>query len=148
MGKQSRFGPSVDECWYGRVALVFKIHVRKDDGALMACNCAMMETLWDYCPRESKSWWQNTAQIGSKMLYLPKPGRFVWIVPTISILGRLPLVPAGQTGTIPHSMYARQQACFEYGECNKRDEPGTGSLVFHINSWAMVFPSDHPVLRQ
>jgi hypothetical protein len=66
----------------------------------------------DYCPRESKSWWQNTAQIGLKMLYLPKPGRFVWIVPITSIWGRLPLVPAGQTGTIPHSMHARQQACF------------------------------------
>jgi hypothetical protein len=80
-GKLSRFSPSIDECWYGRVALVFKIHVRKDYGTLMACTCAMMETLWDYCPRESKQWWQNTAQIGSKMLCLPKPSQYVWIVP-------------------------------------------------------------------
>ena len=64
--------------------MVFKIHV-KVDCTLMACSCAMMETLWDYCPRESKPWWQNTAQIGSKMLYLPKPGQFVWIVPITSI---------------------------------------------------------------
>ena len=147
-GKRFRFGPSIDKCWYGRVALVFKIHVCKDDGTLMACTCAMMETLWDYCPREAKPWWQSTAQIGSKMLYLPKPSQYVWIVPITNILGRLPLVPAGQTGTIPYSMHARQQACFKHGECDKADEPGTGSLLFHINSWAMVFPSDHPVLCQ
>ena len=87
-------------------------------------------------------------QVDSKMLYLPKPSQYVWIVPITNILGRLPLVPAGQTGTIPYSMHARQQACFEYGECDKADEPGTGSLIFHINSWAMVFPSDHPVVQQ
>ena len=129
-------------------SVIEQIHVRKDNGTLMACTCAMMETLLDYCPLDSKQWWQNTAQIGSKMRYLPKPSQFVWIVPITSILGRLPLVPAGQTGTIPHSMHARQQACFEHGECDKADEPGTGSQVFHINSLAMVFPSDHPVLRQ
>ena len=96
----------------------------------MACTCAMMETLWDYCPREVKPWWQNTAQIGSKMLYLPKPSQYVWIVPITSILGRLPLVPAGQKGTIPHSMHARQQECFKYGECDKADEPGTGRAAW------------------
>ena len=147
-GKRSKFSPSIDECWYGRVVLVFKIHVRADDGALMACTCAMIETLWDYCQRESKQWWQSTAQIGTKMLYLPQPRQMVWIVPISSILGRLPLVPAGETGTIPHSMTARQRACFEYGECDKADEPGTGSRLYHINSWAMVFPSDHSALPE
>jgi hypothetical protein len=146
--KRSTFAPSIEDCWYGRVALVFKVHVRTDADAVMACTCAMIETLWDYCPQYSKQWWKSTAQIGSKMLYLPKPAKFVWIVPISSILGRLPLVPAGETGTIPRSMHARQQACFEYGECDRAGEPGTGSLLFHVNSWAMVFPSDHPVLHQ
>ena len=26
-GKRSRFSPSLDECWYGRVALLFRVHV-------------------------------------------------------------------------------------------------------------------------
>ena len=47
-GRRSRLSPSIDECWYGRVALLFKIHVRTDSGALMPCTCAMMETPWDY----------------------------------------------------------------------------------------------------
>jgi hypothetical protein len=24
------------------------------------------------------------------------------------------------------------------------DRPGTGSELFYINSWAMIWPSDHP----
>jgi len=70
------------------------------------------------------------------MLYLPKPSHSE------------PLCLDSASQQRPHSMHARQQACFEHGECDKADVPGTGSLVFHINSWAMVFPSDHPVLHE
>jgi hypothetical protein len=142
-GRRSRFSPSINECWYGRVALLFKIHVRTDSGESMACTCAMMETLWDYCPGQSKRWWPSTAHIGTKMLYLPKPRPLVWIVPLSSLLGRLPLVPAGSNGTIPNSMRNSQRASFEHGQCDDDDNPGSGSPLFHINSWAMVFPSDH-----
>ena len=30
------------------------------------------------------------------------------------------------------------------GECDNVVKPGTGSTLFYINTWAMVFPSDHP----
>ena len=143
-GKRSRFSPSLDECWYGRVALLFRVHVRRDDGALVECDCAMMETLWDYCPGKTEPWWPSTAQIGTKMLYLPKPRPRVWIVPLSSLLGRLPLIPAGDTGTIPHSMHGMMDRCYPGGECDKANQPGKGSTLFYINSWAMVFPSDHP----
>ena len=59
-------------------------------------------------------------------------------------LGRLPLIPAGDTGTVPHSMHGVMPASYPGGECDKKDQPGTGSALFYINSWAMVFPSDHP----
>ena len=143
-GKRSRFNTPVDDCWYGRVALLFRFHVSTDQGWLMECTCAMIETLWDYCPDESRPWWRSTAHIGTKMLYLPKPDPLVWVVPISSILGRLPLVPLGDTGTIPRSMNPRRQACFPQGICDKLDEPGSGSACFYINTWAMVWPSDHP----
>ena len=104
----------------------------------------MMETLWDFGPGNTDSWWPSTAQIGTKMLYMPKPRPRVWIVPVSSLLGRLPLIPAGDTGTVPHSMRGVMPASYPGGVCDAADQPGTGSALFYINSWAMVFPSDHP----
>ena len=144
-GRRSDFSPSIDDCWYGRVALLFNIHVRTDAGNVVSCKCALMETLWDYCPGQTRPWWQSTAQIGTKMLYLPGPDPKLWVVPIAHILGRLLLVPAGDHGTIPHDMHANQQACFEHGMCDAADGPGTGSPLFYINSWGMIWPSDHPV---
>jgi hypothetical protein len=60
-GKRSRFIPFVDDCWYGRIALMFAYHVRTDQGSLMECKCAMIETLWDYCPDEGPAdWWRGS----------------------------------------------------------------------------------------
>ena len=104
----------------------------------------MMETLWDFGPGNTDLWWPSTAQIGTKMLYMPKPRPRVWIVPVSSLLGHLPLIPAGDTGTVPHSMRGVMPASYLGGVCDAADQPGTGSALFYINSWAMVFPSDHP----
>ena len=128
------------------VVLLFRCHVRTDQDELMECTCAMIETLWDYCPGEDRPWWRSTAHIGTKMLYLPKPDSHVWVVPISSILGRLPLVPLGDNGTIPRSMAPRKHACFPQGICDKLNEPGSGSECFYINTWGMVWPSDHPKL--
>ena len=42
-----------------------------------------------------------TGESGTKQLYQPEPKPVVYIVPTTSILGRLPLIPVGDHGTIP-----------------------------------------------
>ena len=104
----------------------------------------MIETLWDYCPGQTRLpvWWTNTAQIGTKMLYAPCPDPVVYVVPLSNILGRLPLVPVG---TIPYSMWDRKAACYEHGTCDRNGELGSGSLLFYINSWAMIWPTDHPI---
>ena len=47
-------------------------------------------------------------------------------------------------GTGPHSMHGVMPASYPGGVCDTVDQPGTGSALFYINSWAMVFPSDHP----
>ena len=119
------------------MALLFTIHVRTDSGSLEECNCAMIETLWDFCPGQTRLWWPSTAQVGTKMLYAPGPDPVVYVVPLSHILGRLPLVPAGDTGTIPYAMRDRKAACYEHGTCDRDGELGSGSLLFYINSWAM-----------
>ena len=72
-GKPSDFSPSINECWYGRVNLIFKMRVRTDAGRVMECQCALIETLYNFRPTKSKSWWPSTAQVGTKLLYLPSP---------------------------------------------------------------------------
>ena len=56
-GTRSAFSPSIDACWYGRVNLIFKIRVRTDAGPVMECQCALIDTLFDYCPREGRDWY-------------------------------------------------------------------------------------------
>ncbi len=50
-----RVSPAINDCWYGRVNLIFKMRVRTDSGRLMKCKCALIETMFDYCPTKTKS---------------------------------------------------------------------------------------------
>ena len=59
-------------------------------------------------------------------------------------MGRLPLIPAGDHGTIPAAMRNRKKELFEYGKCDESAaRPGSGSKLYYINSWAMCWPSYH-----
>ena len=109
-GTLSAFSPSVCECWYGRVNLIFKMRIRTDSGSVMECQCALIEIFFDYCPREGRVRWPSTAEIGTKLLYMPSPDPVVYVVPLSHILGRLPLLPAGEFGTIPRSMSRKKAA--------------------------------------
>ena len=126
-GTRAAFSPSIDDCWYGRVNLIFKMRVLTDAGGVMECQCALIETMYDYCPREGRTWWPSTAEIGTKLLYMPAPDPVVYIVPLSHILGRLPLLPAGNHGTIPRSMSLRRDTCFSRGICDRAGRPGSGS---------------------
>jgi hypothetical protein len=145
-GTRFAFSPSIDACWYGRVNLIFKIRVRTDAGPdtrpVMDCQCALIETLFDYCPREGRNlnWYPSTAQTETKLLYMPSPNPVVYVVPLSHILGRLPLIPAGDVCTIPRNMSGRGDACYPRGSCDNRGAPGSGSKLFYINSWAMIWP--------
>ena len=100
-GSLAAFNPAINQCWYGRVNLIFKMRIRTDDGRTKECQCALIETLFDYCPGRAKTWWPSTAQIGTKRLYLPSPDPVVYVVPLSHILGKLPLIPAGTTAPSP-----------------------------------------------
>ena len=80
------------------------------------------------------------------MLYLPTVPK-VWVVPVSHILGRLALVPAGDSGTIPETMRGREPVMYPGGRCDSAGEPGSGSRLFFINSWAMIWPSDYPKIQ-
>ena len=57
--------------------------------------------------------------------------KFQWVVPVESIIGKVPLVPVGDTGTVPHGMGARFPGA--YGD----SRPGT-----YVNSWALGWSRD------
>ena len=93
--------------------------------------------------RRIPSWWREAGESGTKLLYEPeKP--VVYIVPITSILGRLPLIPAGDHGTIPAALRGSKRDLFPLGKCDEDRQPGTGSKLFYISSWAMCWPTDHP----
>ena len=96
-----------------------------------------------YGHRNTPAWWREAGESGTKKLYQPEPRPVVYVIPITSILGRLPLIPAGDHGTIPAAMRHRKKDFFEYGKCDQSARPGSGSKLYYINSWAMCWPSDH-----
>ena len=58
----------------------------------------------------------------------------LYILPITSILSKLPLVPVGDTGSIPYSMLGDST-----GSCDSKPGEGDhdGSLWWYINSWAV-----------
>jgi hypothetical protein len=73
-------------------------------------------------------------RIGSKVVYERRENKQVlYVVPVSSILGRLPLVPVGDTGTIPFSMTAE----YPGASCDTRPDAGDGSRLWYVNTWAL-----------
>ena len=93
--------------------------------------------------RRRPDWLLEVAYAGTKLLYQPAPQPIGYIIPVTDILGRLALVPYGEHGTIPYDWH--NLACFyPRGECDRKNSPGSGSKLYYINSWAMLWPSDLP----
>lgn len=143
IGPRKQFDFDLDSAWYGKVDLLFKIHVRTDSGDLMECSLALLSTLFDFAPHsQPRTWWSNTSHSQTKLVYLPAmPNPVLYIVPVTHILSRLPLIPAGETGTIPHGTSIR--LC-PRGIVDSALSPGSGSQLFYINTWAMQWPTDYP----
>ncbi len=84
-------------------------------------------------------WWKEASESGTKQLY-----QLVYIVPITSILGRLPLIPAGDHCTIPAALRGSKRELFPLGKCDEDGRPGTGSRLYYISLWVMCWPTDHP----
>jgi hypothetical protein len=77
----------------------------------------------------------------SAMIYERKSNQQVlYVLPITSILSKLPLVPVGDTVTIPNSMRG-EAADFDGGSCDSKPGEGDGSLWWYVNSWAMIWSS-------
>ena len=42
--------------------------------------------------------------------------------------------------------HGHKEACYKRGVCDRRGEPGSGSPLYYINTWAMVWPTDYPAV--
>jgi hypothetical protein len=79
--------------------------------------------------------------IGSKLVYERKENQQVlYVVPFTSIMGRLALVPAGDTGTIPYSMSSESALC-QGATCDSRHGACDGSRWWYVNTWEMTWSS-------
>ena len=85
---------------------------------------------------------------GSRLMYEPMPGKeVVYVVPISSVLGRLPIVRAGDIGTIPYgyrSGLRNGARRFDNTLANADSSPGAGEgcPMFFVNSWALGWSRD------
>jgi len=96
--------------------------------ALIPCGIAAFFSCFPFIPAQTLELSDTTARLcpccGSMML------------PVESILGKLPVVPIGDTGTIPYSM-RHHAADFVDAAFDTREGAGDGSRWWYINTWAL-----------
>ena len=81
--------------------------------------------------------WLNS--VGSRILYeLDHRKPVLYVIPIQNIIGKLCLVPVGDTGTIPH----RLRTAFPGAPGDRRPGSGDGCQVWFVNSWAMGWSRD------
>ncbi len=69
----------------------------------------------------------------SRIVYERLPDNQVfYVLPVESVLGKLPVVPVGETGTIPYCTEDFVGAAFD-----TREGAGDESRWWHINTWAL-----------
>ena len=49
------------------------------------------------------------------------------------------------TDLVNLNMNKYTQICYEHGTCDRDGELGSGSLLFYINSWGMIWPTGHVI---
>ena len=79
------------------------------------------------------------ASVGSCVVYkLDYKKPILYVVPIQNILGKLSLVPVGDTSTISHSMCNT----FAGAPGDRRPGAGDGCRMWFVNSWALGWSSD------
>ena len=93
----------------------------------------------------AESWITNC---GSRLVYEPLPGKeVVYVVPASSVLGRLPVVRACETGTIPFKYRAGlRSGAHRYdhnlARADSSRNAGDGCPMYFVNSWALGWSRD------
>jgi hypothetical protein len=79
------------------------------------------------------------ASVGSHVVYeLDYKKPILFVIPIQRILVKLPLVPVGDTDTIPHSM----RNAFSGAPGDRRSGAGDGCQMWFVNSWALRWSRD------
>ena len=130
------FHPSPDNVWYCRCLLFFNIVVRTDVMGSVRIKCALLSKLEPYCaPDPEADNWMSKAE--SCRLYELAPTPRLFVRPITAILGKVPMVRAGNTGTIPFSMRGLERSYYPGGRCDSAADRGDGSRLWYVNTWAM-----------
>jgi hypothetical protein len=114
------FYPDPDNVCYGQCLLVFSLIVYGDGNARYRMKCVLISTLEDYyCPEDDAAAGDWCRKAETRRLFELDPSLpRLYVVPISSILGKVPLVRAGDTGTIPHHMRGREGECFPGGKAD------------------------------
>ena len=97
-----------------------------------ACYC----TYAYYCIFFCTGWLES---IGSRVVYeLDYRKPVLYVIPIQSILGKLPVVPVGDTGTIPYHL----RNTFSGAPGDRRMGAGDGCTMWFVNSWALGWSRD------
>ena len=80
------------------------------------------------------------------MIYERSMGRehIFYVVPVKSILGKLPVVPVGDTGTIPYAMRGERARDLPGAKCDQEMGKGDGTRWWFVNNWAMAWSREIP----
>lgn len=82
-------------------------------------------------------------ECGSNIVYEPNPTNpILYVLPITSILGKLSLVAAGDTGTIPFSERALRDTDFPLAFADRTDGGGDGCRLWFVNGLAMDWSRD------
>ena len=85
---------------------------------------------------------------GSRLIYETLPGKeVVYILPISSVLGRLPVVRAGDMGTILHKDSAGLRSCahrfdHDLARADSALDAGTAAPMYFVNSWDLGWSRD------
>ena len=147
----------MDNIWFCKLLLLFKINTMTDTG-MQQHECAFVSVLEEYKgPRKSghilhifayfayitylcvSSAWVEKCQ--SAIVYERREqAQVLYVIPVSSILGRLPLVPVGATGTIPFDM-RKESADFPGAACDETKDGCDGCRWWYVNGWALGWGS-------
>ena len=131
-----RLFASPDNVWYCRCLLIFTIVVKTDVMGSFRIKCAILSKLEPYCaPDPEADDWMKKAE--SSRLYELAPMPRLFVRPITAILGKVPMLRAGDTGTIPFSMRGYERTYYPGGKCDSAADKGDGSRLWYVNTWAM-----------
>jgi len=101
-------------------------------------ECAFLHLLSRYNPPRGECDFLHSR--GCVMMYETEPPVLA-VVPVRYILGKLPVVRAGDTGRIPFAMRGKllRDNCYSEGRCDTSETDTSGSTLYFVNRYAMTW---------